>query len=136
MSSNPTAPTILIENLLHASAAGFSFVRSALRVANPTQQTEGLRLRLGVEPQASLQYDKARQRRIKGCVSDFKRTALRVVNTLQPVAAKHDQQDGDGHLGRSAMPLPGSGAVPFRIHIFTDPMRVDFAAFFSESGLA
>jgi hypothetical protein len=55
---------------------------------------------------------------------------------LQSVAAEHDQQAGDGHLKRRSMPLPGSGTVPFRIHIFTDPMHVDFAAFFSESGLA
>ena len=36
--------------------------------ANTTQQTEGLRLRRGAKPQAVQKYDKAKQRRIKGCV--------------------------------------------------------------------
>ena len=45
------------------------YKRALLRAANTTQQTEGLRLRRGAKPQAVLAYDKAKQRRINGCVS-------------------------------------------------------------------
>ncbi len=46
-----------------------TFAAEALRAANTTQQTKGLRSRRGVKLQAVQKYDKAKQRRIKGGVS-------------------------------------------------------------------
>ncbi len=43
--------------------------RQGFRAANTTQQIVDLRLRRGAKPQAVQAYDKAKQRRIKGCVS-------------------------------------------------------------------
>ena len=45
-----------------------ALIAPAIGAANTTQQTEGLRLRRGAKPQAVQEYDKAKQRRIKGGV--------------------------------------------------------------------
>ena len=57
---------------LTPAAYSQAMVRKQLRGANTTQQTEGLRLRRGVKPQAVHEYDKAKQRRIRGGVSGSK----------------------------------------------------------------
>ncbi|MGE8447262.1 MAG: hypothetical protein ACN6O1_13715 [Comamonas sp.] len=94
MSSNPTAPTIPIENLLHASAAGFSFGQFQKRQLRPTIPVGLGRHRPSHSP------------------------------------------DGDRRQHGLAMPLRGAGNVSGWIHIFSEPMHVDFAAFFAETGFA
>ena len=70
-----------------------------LRAADTTQQTEGLRLRRGAKPQVVQKYDKAKQRRIKGCVSGSKATGRPTVlkwGGLLRVRLLINQPDADG----------------------------------------